>query len=46
MRGKSPRGPGKGPKKIVENLIFGKKDRKVCCEVPPYRLVYTVAQCW
>jgi len=31
MRGKSPWGPGKGPKFFFENLNFGKKFRKCWC---------------
>jgi len=29
--GQKPLGPGKGSKRILENEIFGKKDRKCWC---------------
>jgi len=37
--GQKPLGPGERAQKIFEISSFGKKGRKVCCEVPPYRLV-------
>ena len=44
--GQKTLGPQERGQKIFEYWKFGKKDRTVWYELPLYRLVYSVAQCW